>query len=660
MGDPGAWVNGVWCAKLLPISVRPTSAPAGRRAGRVQMAGSVSPEKRPASAPAVSRRVAFADNVSDQPAPLELPWGDYPLPTSELPGGLTASWLTGLFYRSGHLKLGSGIIVARIVSITDVYESNGLVYRIKVAYGGPRKTLAEQNSDGSLMDLPPSFILKLYDNDELMPNAQRELLFYTKLAKRCPIRVPRCFWAKTKPRCGAVSRCPPESWPSIEDFLTRWCDFSAEPIPWDQSISQSDSMSSTMSESTWGGSSAAWDPAGSPRLKPSLTVKYAKILRGAGIVSVSHLGRIAHMVTTLIDRGIRQSHVLKMVEERHNFEPRMVTAALLLEDLGDTPSSLRADNLPLPTNMPGRGGMAAVEIDPSPATILMSDALVLVEEMARLHAAWWQHPELTRGKHMSCLNPPDSTLGKLAISREYNTNGCDWWDRLDDLWPAMCKYVHKFKRLKKRYQTADDVKRYYSDRPLTLLHGDMHPANALVTTATDGSATGIGGQGTAVIFDWAEINVSSGAEEMAHFLLRSRFYDYDDSAGEGSGSPQGQGAGAGSGSGALRRFKAKEVTGVLLERYYRTLTASGRGVPTSKYSYNLMLEHVSLGIMGSCAKLVTHLEKLRADHLEALAVPGGRDNDDVDVVFGSPRWVLEELKTRLSLLNLLQANCMGM
>jgi hypothetical protein len=61
----------------------------------------------------------------------------------------------------------------------------------------------------------------------------------------------------------------------------------------------------------------------------------------------------------------------------------------------------------------------------------------------------------------------------------------------------------------------------------------------------------------------------------------------------------------------------------------------------------MMLEHVSLGILGSAAKLVTHLEKLRAAH------PLGPEP------FGAPRWVLEELKTRLSLLNLLQANCWG-
>ena len=381
MGD-GTWVNGVWCAKLRPITARPTSAPAGR-GRRTNFGGVGSPEKRPASAPVVTRRVAFADSVVEQQAPLELPWGDYPLPTSELPGGLTASWLTGLFYRSGHLKVGSGIVVARVVSITDIYGGNGLVYRIRVAYGGPRKTTAEgEATDG----LPASFVLKLYDSAELMPNAQRELLFYTKLASRCPIRVPRCFWAKTKPRCGATSRCPPESWPSLEDFLTRWCDFSAEPIPWDQSFSQSDSMSSSMSESTWGDSSA-WDPDGSPRFRPSTTEKYAKILRSAGIPSVKHLGRIRNTLQALRESGIKQDHLLKIVAESHNFEPRAIEAALLLEDLGDTPSSLRADGLP-PANP---------ILDDSPAAVQMCDALDVVTEMAKLHAAWWQNPELTRG-----------------------------------------------------------------------------------------------------------------------------------------------------------------------------------------------------------------------------------------------------------------------
>jgi aminoglycoside phosphotransferase (APT) family kinase protein len=125
---------------------------------------------------------------------------------------------------------------------------------------------------------------------------------------------------------------------------------------------------------------------------------------------------------------------------------------------------------------------------------------------------------------MLCLCRKHAALGPVGqTAREYNTNGPDWWDRLDDLWPALSKYVHKFKRLKKRYKTPDDVRRFQASRPMTLMHGDLHPANAIVTR-TGGQAPSDGGVQVA-IFDWAEINVSSGAEELAHFILRSRFYE---------------------------------------------------------------------------------------------------------------------------------------
>ena len=50
-------------------------------------------------------------------------------------------------------------------------------------------------------------------------------------------------------------------------------------------------------------------------------------------------------------------------------------------------------------------------------------------------------------------------------------------------------------------------------RPLTLQHGDLHPANAVVTK--DGSGDGQ----SAALFDWAEINVSSGAAPTPPVIL---------------------------------------------------------------------------------------------------------------------------------------------
>ena len=145
-----------------------------------------------------------------------------------------------------------------------------------------------------------------------------------------------------------------------------------------------------------------------------------------------------------------------------------------------------------------------------------SATIVIAYLMHKKKMGWMDALSYLRRKH-AALGP----VGQTA--REYNTNGPDWWDRLDDLWPALSKYVHKFKRLKKRYSTPDDVRRFQASRPMTLIHGDLHPANALVTRK--GGQAPSDGELQVAIFDWAEINISSGAEELAHFILRSRFYE---------------------------------------------------------------------------------------------------------------------------------------
>ena len=100
---------------------------------------------------------------------------------------------------------------------------------------------------------------------------------------------------------------------------------------------------------------------------------------------------------------------------------------------------------------------------------------------------------------------------------------------------------------------------------------------------------------------------------MGHFLVRSSFYT------------DGEGA---------ERLAPKEVAGQLLELYYRVITRNGvvrrrlhlrcRAVLADRlcvrvqlaptYPYNVMLEHVSLGVLGSAVRLVQHLEELRAAH----------------------------------------------
>ena len=120
------------------------------------------------------------------------------------------------------------------------------------------------------------------------------------------------------------------------------------------------------------------------------------------------------------------------------------------------------------------------------------------------------------------------------------------------------------------------------------------------------------------MYDWAEINVACGPEEVAHFLLRAKIWSSCE-------------------DGSLQLCDPKQVARPLLKTYYRALT--GNGVNAQQYTYATMLEHVSIGLLASAAKLVDRLEELRLEH--GLG----------PTPFGAPRWILESLRTNLSLLN---------
>ena len=203
-------------------------------------------------------------------------------------------------------------------------------------------------------------------------------------------------------------------------------------------------------------------------------------------------------------------------------------------------------------------------------------------------------------------------------SRQYNTNAPYWLDGTDGLeaiWPTFSKYLYKFSRLAAAFPTAADVRKLLTSRPLTLAHGDLHFAN-LEMDRRDGSV---------VVYDWAEINLVSGPEEVANFVLRSRIW-------APRGGQQGE---AGGGGGAARLCVKKEVIKPILQQYYWSLTR--HGVSKASYPFEQLQEHVCLGMLGSAATLVKHMEELKAQH------PIG------PTPFGCPRWLLEKLKEVLSL-----------
>jgi hypothetical protein len=582
----GSFVCGVWCPGLHQLATRPASAPV--RATHRRVAGGVD---RPASAPA---HIHAAQTLDADVG--ELPAADFPQPDAHLPHSITAAWLTSLLYRTGALAPDSGVIVAQIAKVTDIYGGTGVVYRIEVLYGGPRRVRID--------DLPSSFVLKLYDSDQLLPNAQRELQFYSSLAARTPIRTPKCYWSKMKPRCGAQSRCAPEVWPTMEEFICSpdWCALQDEPLNMSES-DISDMNSSSMTESSWG-ASEAWNPE-SPRARPSIALRYTKTLRTVGITKVGQLIKLHKYAAFLRTKGIKQKHLEVMLDKRIQFVSRSVQAVLLLEDV----QLERASTVPC---------------DGSPASIWIHDAGLVVEQIAKVHAQWWQSPEIPR---------------LLGPARAYNSNVAEnCWDRLEELWPTLSKYVYKFKKLRRRFPEPASV-RQLMDSPMTLQHGDLHPANLTLPDMECG--LGVKQRGAALaIFDWAEVNVCSGPEELAHFLLRSRVWSEGDAAGDAEeGDPP-------------RLCAPKEIARPLLERYYRSLTHRKSPVTAEQYTYGQMLEHVCLGLLTSSMKLVIKLEEMRVAHIERRPMQHTKLGPRA-VQFGAPRWLLEALRTNLSLCNLL-------
>eukprot|EP01051_Picozoa_sp_SAG22_P014522 SAG22_NODE_1773_length_3610_cov_2.056394_2_plen_118_part_00 len=115
----GTWVNGVWCPGLRSMLARPLSAPTPNHHSSSSRAGDS--VRRPVSAPA-GLLIHKAPNPDLERT--ELPSPGFPIP-AQLPEDINATWLTKLLYDGNHLEPRSGIIVATVDEITDIYCNNG-------------------------------------------------------------------------------------------------------------------------------------------------------------------------------------------------------------------------------------------------------------------------------------------------------------------------------------------------------------------------------------------------------------------------------------------------------------------------------------------------------------------------------------------------------
>eukprot|EP01051_Picozoa_sp_SAG22_P014521 SAG22_NODE_1773_length_3610_cov_2.056394_1_plen_256_part_10 len=236
-----------------------------------------------------------------------------------------------------------------------------MVYKIKVTYGGPRRHAVP----GASIGLPDNFVLKLYDAEKLLPNAKRELFFYSALADKTPVRAPTCYWTKLQPEpCYAAPRCARVGWPSLEDFLEldRWCGFPNTPERADTDGTRTETDDETSyADSSWSESEFGSE---NEKPRPSRCERYGKLLRAVGIHNVGYLGNVQKYLKTLVVKGMKEADIVKIVEMAQDFQARTVYAALLLEDVVGEPAAADAAAA---AESSAAGGATAAESDATAA-----------------------------------------------------------------------------------------------------------------------------------------------------------------------------------------------------------------------------------------------------------------------------------------------------
>jgi len=126
----------------------------------------------------------------------------------------------------------------------------------------------------------------------------------------------------------------------------------------------------------------------------------------------------------------------------------------------------------------------------------------IVEQMAALHARFWESPRFDGDGDLAWLAPKGTgaagggaTFVKMAV------------DAVGDRMPA------EFHRLADIYISRnDDIVRLWNSGPRTLVHGDPHLGNLFVDTV-GGDATGF--------LDWAMIGHSPGLRDVAYVMCNS-------------------------------------------------------------------------------------------------------------------------------------------
>lgn len=162
------------------------------------------------------------------------------------------------------------------------------------------------------------------------------------------------------------------------------------------------------------------------------------------------------------------------------FDPETHDFVLMLDDLGQ---HRQADQI------------AGIEID---------DAEIAIRELAKLNAAWWEHPEL---RNSAFLRPIDEAPFPEAVAMSFDAS---WENALASYGHLMSPEIQAFGA---RYA---GLFRWFSERlaegPVTMSHGDWRGDNLFFTGDPEMPLIAV---------DWQLIAIAKGIKDFAYFVTQS-------------------------------------------------------------------------------------------------------------------------------------------
>jgi aminoglycoside/choline kinase family phosphotransferase len=133
-------------------------------------------------------------------------------------------------------------------------------------------------------------------------------------------------------------------------------------------------------------------------------------------------------------------------------------------------------------------------------------AQIAVDELAKLHAAWWEKASLRVMKWLPPMPDLEDPEARDCLGDLFTKHWTLFQGRFEDAIPETLRkawdvYVHEF----------HNIRMQSNKPPLTLCHGDYHLENI--------SLSGSGQDARATVFDWQCLRVSQGPLDICYFLV---------------------------------------------------------------------------------------------------------------------------------------------